>query len=128
MIERLLPAGWQEAARERGAFQRARYTTDPASLLRLLLFHAVNHGGLRETVAQARASGIAQMSAVALYKRLRSAGAGLAWLGAELARALREQPRLSPECARGRLTAPRYRGRPLRARNGASTTRWSWSI
>jgi Transposase DDE domain len=97
VIEQLLPAGWQEAARERGAFRRVRYTTDPASLLRLLLFHAVNDGGLRETVAQARASGIAEMSQVALFKRLRSSGAWLAWLGAELARALREQPRLPQE-------------------------------
>jgi hypothetical protein len=97
VIERLLPAGWQEAARERGAFRRARYTTDPASLLRLLLFHAINDGGLRETVAQARASGIAEMSQVALFKRLRSSGAWLAWLGGELARALREQPRLPQE-------------------------------
>lgn len=97
VIERLLPTGWKEAARERRAFRRARYTTEPASLLRLLLFHAVNDGGLRETVAQARASGIAQMSAVALFKRLRSSGAWLAWLGAELARALREQPRLPQE-------------------------------
>jgi hypothetical protein len=66
-------------------------------LLRLLLFHAVNDGGLREAVAQARASGIAQMSQVALFKRLHSSGAWLAWLGAELARALREQPRLPQE-------------------------------
>jgi hypothetical protein len=88
--ERKVAACWQEAARERGAFRRARYPTDPASLLRLLLCHAVNHGGLRETVAQARASGIAQMSAVALYKQLHGSGAWLAWLGAELARALRE--------------------------------------
>jgi hypothetical protein len=70
---------WREAAREQGAFQRARYTMDPASLLRLLLFHAVNDGGLRETVAQARAAGIAEMSQVALLKRLRTSGAWLAW-------------------------------------------------
>lgn len=97
VIERLLPVGWEEAARERGAFQRARHTTDPASLLRLLLFHAVNDGGLRETVAQARVSGIAAMSQVALFKRLRTSGRWLAWLGAELARSLREQPRLPQE-------------------------------
>src|SRR5712664_978144 len=97
VIERLLPVGWEEAARERGAFRRARYTTDPASLLRLLLFHAVNDGGLRETVAQARVSGIAAMSQVALFKRLRTSGGWLAWLGAELARSLREQPRLPQE-------------------------------
>src|SRR5215469_6532055 len=48
VIERLLPAGCKDAARERGAFRRARYTADPALLLRLLLFHAVNDGGLRE--------------------------------------------------------------------------------
>jgi len=63
-------------------------------LLRLLLFHAVNDGGLRETVAQARASRIAAMSQVALFKRLRTSGPWLAWIGAGLCRALREQPRL----------------------------------
>jgi hypothetical protein len=68
--------------------------TDPAVLLRLLLFHAVNDGGLRETVAQARASGIATMSQVALLKRLRTSGKWLAWIGAGLCRALREVPRL----------------------------------
>lgn len=94
VIETLLPTGWRQAAKEQKAFQRARYTTDPASLLRLLLFHAVNDGGLRETVAQARASGIAQMSQVALLKRLRTSGGWLAWLGAELCRSLREEPRL----------------------------------
>lgn len=94
VIERMLPAGWREAAREQKAFQRARYATTPASLLRLLLFHAVNDGGLRETVAQARVGGIADMSSVALLKRLRTAGGWLAWLGAGLCRSLREQPRL----------------------------------
>jgi Transposase DDE domain len=97
VIEGLLPRGWSEAAREQGAFRRARYTADPGALLRLLLFHAVNDGGLRETVAQARASGIAEMSQVALFKRLRTSGAWLSWLGAELARSLREQPRLPKE-------------------------------
>jgi hypothetical protein len=94
VIETLLPWGWREAAREQKAFQRARYTKDPGRLLRLLLFHAVNDGGLRETVAQARAAGIAEMSPVALLKRLRSSGAWLAWLGAELCRAWREEPRV----------------------------------
>ena len=94
IIESLLPPGWREAARTEGAFRRARYVTDPAVLLRLLLFHAVNDGGLRETVAQARASGIVTMSPVALLKRLRTSGKWLAWIGAGLCRALREEPRL----------------------------------
>jgi hypothetical protein len=94
VIESLLPPGWREAAREQRAFRRARYMTDPAMLLRLLLFHAVNDGGLRETVAQARASGIAKMSQVALMKRLRTAGPWLAWICAGLCRALRDRPRV----------------------------------
>jgi hypothetical protein len=101
VIESLLPPAWRDAAREQGAFRRARYTTDPASLLRLLLFHAVNDGGLRETVAQARASGIAAMSQVALLKRLRTSGKWLAWIGSGLCRALRDEPRL-PEGLRPR--------------------------
>lgn len=95
VIEELLPADWKAAARECKAFQRARYLSDPTPLLRLLLFHAVNDGGLRETVAQARASGIADMSQVALLKRLRSAGPWLAWIGAELCRSLRDELRTS---------------------------------
>ena len=101
IIESLLPTGWKSAARETKAFQRARYTLDPAPLLRVLLFHAVNNAGLRETVAQARASGIVAMSQVALLKRLRSSSDWLAWLGLRLCEQLREKPRL-PEGLRPR--------------------------
>jgi hypothetical protein len=94
-----LPEGWEKAAREQGAFRRARYLPDPAALLRVVLFHAVNDGGLRDTVQQARASAIAQMSQVALLKRLRTAGPWLAWIAEELCRGFREQPRL-PEGSR----------------------------
>lgn len=97
VIEELLPARWKAAARECKAFQRARYLSDPTPLLRLLLFHAVNDGGLRETVAQARASGIADMSQVALLKRLRTAGPWLAWIGAELCRSLRDELHLASD-------------------------------
>jgi hypothetical protein len=94
VIESLLPAAWQAAAREQGAFRRARYTMEAGSLLRLLLFHAVNDGGLRETVAQARAAGIAKMSQVALLKRLRTSGAWLAWICSGLCATLRAEPRV----------------------------------
>jgi hypothetical protein len=94
VITALLPIEWKQAARDNKAFQRARYTPDPDPLLRLLLFHAINDAGLRETVAQARVSGIAEMSQVALLKRIRTSGAWLAWLGAGLCQGLREAPRL----------------------------------
>jgi len=101
VIERLLPEGWEAAARDCGAFRRARYMTEPRSLLRLLLFHAVNGTGLRETVAQAKASGLADMSQVALLKRLRSSGDWLAWIAQRLAQNLGGPPRL-PEQLRPR--------------------------
>lgn len=101
VVQGLLPAGWEQAARECGAFRRARYLPEPGALLRLLLFHAINDCGLRETVAQAKVSGIADMSQVALLKRLRSSGAWLAWIGAALCRTWREAPRL-PETMRVR--------------------------
>ncbi len=94
VIESLLPTGWKEAAREKKAFRRARYTMAPGPLLRVLLFHAVNQGGLRETVAQARASGIVSMSQVALLKRLRTSSDWLAWIGLQVCNQFREQPRL----------------------------------
>lgn len=96
VIQALLPEGWRDAARQLGAFRRARYINDPAVLLRLLLFHAVNDGGLRETVAQARASGLVELSQVALFKRLRNSARWLAWIGAGLCRQLREDPHLPP--------------------------------
>lgn len=90
ILEKLLPPGWKEAARELGAFRRARYMSDPVPLLRVLLFHAVNDGGLRENVEQARASGIAEMSPVALLKRLRTSGDWLAWIAAGLCEKFRQ--------------------------------------
>lgn len=91
VIESLLPAGWREAARTHKAFRRARYTTDEGALLRVLLLHAANGGGLRETAAQARAAGVARMSAPALLKRLRASGPWLEWLAGELCAGLRDR-------------------------------------
>ena len=45
-------------------------------------------------MAQAAAAGIAQMSQVALLKRLRTSGEWLAWVGAGLCRYLRQTPRV----------------------------------
>jgi hypothetical protein len=92
IIESLLPPGWEEEARRLTAFRRARYLKEPGVVLRLLLFHAVNGRGMRNTVAQAKAAGVASISAVALFKRLQTAGPWLRWLALELCRPLRERP------------------------------------
>jgi hypothetical protein len=54
----------------------------------------MNDGGLRVTVAQASASGISQMSQVALFKRMKKSLAWLTWIGAKLCSAFREEPHL----------------------------------
>ena len=95
VIESLLPPGWEESARATNAFRRVRYTSEPAHLLRLLLFHAVNGTGLRETVAQATAAGLESMSQVGLFKRLRTSGGWLEWIAANLCASFRERPRLA---------------------------------
>ena len=102
IIERLLPSGWQEQARETGAFRRVRYTQSPGELLRLLLFHAVSDGGLRQTVTQARLAGLSEMSMVGLFKRFRSSRDWLAWIARELCGRLREEVRI-PEGLRPRI-------------------------
>ncbi len=93
IIEGLLPSGWEDAAREQQAFRRVRYTSTPGALLRLLVFHAVNGSGLRETVVQAKAAGLESMSAVALFKRMKTSGPWLEWIAARLAGQFRERPR-----------------------------------
>lgn len=94
IIEGLLPGGWEDAARTQKAFRRVRYTSAPGELLRLLLFHAVNGSGLRETVVQAKAAGLRAMSQVALYKRLKTSDRWLEWIAAQLASRFRELPRI----------------------------------
>lgn len=74
LLAALLPPNWQELARECGAIRRERGITDPSVLLRLLLMHASTGLSLRQTVARARQQGLAELSDVALLKRLRTSG------------------------------------------------------
>jgi hypothetical protein len=74
-----LPKGWKEMARSTGALRRARDITDAEALLRLLLMHVANGYSLAETAVRARQFGI-QLSAVAVFKRLRASEEWLRWL------------------------------------------------
>jgi hypothetical protein len=94
VVTSVLPDGWEDQAWELRAFRRVRYTATPAELLRILLFHAVNSGGMRETVTLAEEAGLGGMSAVALFKRLRTAGPWLRWIAAGLCAGLRSEFRL----------------------------------
>ena len=92
LIESLLPSGWIEQARQLRAFQRAGGIADARVLLRVMLIHLAQGCGLRATAAQAWLAGIAQVSDVALLKRLRSCAAWFEWMG----RQMRACPELAP--------------------------------
>jgi len=89
VIQSLLPEGWLQAAKTLKAFLRVRYLPSAGDLLRLLLFHAISDNGLRLSVAQASISGIAHMSQVALFKRLKKSSDWLAWIANQLCNAFR---------------------------------------
>ena len=66
-----LPSDWREQAAAQGALKGLRKDKSPDALLRTLLMHLGCGHSLRETAARARQAGIADVSVVALFKRLR---------------------------------------------------------
>ena len=71
LLVSMLPTRWRELARETGATKGLRQDKDEESCLRVLLLHLVCGYSLRETVVRAREAHLAQLSDVALLKRLR---------------------------------------------------------
>ena len=84
LLMRFLPPGWEAKARELGAFRRAKGFKDPQVLLRALLIHLALGCPLKETALRCQQSGIADVSAVAVWKRLRHAGPWMQWLAEEV--------------------------------------------
>lgn len=71
-LTQLLPKDWREQARKTGALRRARGVASADCLLKLILMHTATGLSLRQTVVRAREQAIADVSDVALLKRLRS--------------------------------------------------------
>lgn len=88
VIERVLPEGWQEAARQTGAMRRTRGFKDAATLLRVLLIHLVDGCSLRETAVRADAGGLVKVSDVALLGRLRGSGEWFRWMVEQMSQRL----------------------------------------
>jgi hypothetical protein len=77
---KLLPEGWEEKARELKAFQRARGIKSPKDLLKMILLYLTKGKSYRGTRAVTRLSGEAEISDVAILKRMRKSAAWLQWL------------------------------------------------
>ena len=80
-----LPEDLEGSARQHGFVRRSTGRQDARMWLRLMLMHAAGGLSLSQTVARARARGWAQVSSVALHKRLRTAGPWLRALTRHLA-------------------------------------------
>lgn len=91
-LVRFLPTGWQEQSRELGALRRVRNFKDAEALLRSLLIHFVDGCSLRETATRIKEGGIADVSDVALLKRLNCSGEWLRWMACELMKKWRSKP------------------------------------
>ncbi len=74
----------EASAREKGAFARARGVVCTADLLRLILAYCLGGMGLRSTSAWAASVGLAELSNVALLKRLRKCGPWMEYLASSL--------------------------------------------
>lgn len=73
LLSSLLPTGWQDLAKQTGAMQRARGAiTSPEILLQVLLMHVATGLSLQQAAARASVLELAEISDVALLKRLRS--------------------------------------------------------
>jgi hypothetical protein len=68
----LFPPRWRDLAVESGAIERLRGFSSAEALLRTLLLHIAAGLSLRETVVQAKLADLANVSDVALLKRLRN--------------------------------------------------------
>ena len=71
VLTSFLPENWRELAARTGALRGLRKDKSPESLLRTLLIHLGCGHSLRETVVRARQAHLADLSDVALLKRLR---------------------------------------------------------
>ncbi len=71
VLRSFLPAGWEDLGRSSGALKGLRKDKSAQAALRVLLLHLGCGHSLRETAVRARQAGLADLSDVALLKRLR---------------------------------------------------------
>ncbi len=121
ILREWLPTDLNDRARRHAFFQRERGLTDAERWLRLMLMHVAGGLSLEQTALRARELGLAKISAVALFKRLRKAEA---WLKDLCHYLLEEQQRRLGRC----LWPSEYRVRVIDATDvqepGSTGTDW----
>ena len=100
VLTSLLPGDWKELGVETGALKGLRQDKGVESCLRVLLLHVGCGFSLRETVMRAQQAGLARLSDVALFKRLRKSGPWLQRLCLGLLAGQAVAPAASPRSLR----------------------------
>lgn len=95
IMRRVLPRGWERQARALGALRRARNVPNARVLLRLLLLHLAGGCSLAETATRARQAGWCQVTAAAVFWRLKAAEHWLRWMSEQLWREDRDLPQVA---------------------------------
>lgn len=103
LVLSLLPADLDASAKQFGAITRKRKVQDAETLLRLGLAYGMGGLSLRETVAWAHLNDVADLSDVALLKRLRTACDWFGWLVAQKLAPRPLDRAALPACGRVRL-------------------------
>ena len=121
LLSSFFPPDWKESAIKTGVLKGLRQDKSEENYLRILLMHLGCGYSLRETAVRARQAGLADLSDVALLKRLRKAKG---WLN-ELCRGLFAERGLKCHDGLGvslRLIDATVVKEPGRAASGASIT------
>jgi hypothetical protein len=92
LLSTFFPIGWRNLAKTTGALKGLRQDKDEENYLRVLMMHFGSGLSLVETVTRAKQAGLADLSSVALFKRLRKS---TEWLY-QLCRVLFEERNLKP--------------------------------
>lgn len=92
LLTTFFPVGWRQLARTTGALKGLRQDKGEENYLRVLMLHFGCGLSMRETVTRAKQASLAEISSVALFKRLRKSRE---WLY-ELCRALFEERGITP--------------------------------
>lgn len=79
-ITQFFPAGWEEKAKELGSLHRRRKFKSASDLMRVLLIHLATDSSLVETVVKSKYGNLADVSDVAILKRLRNSGSWFNWM------------------------------------------------
>lgn len=85
-IIKLLPEGWEEAARATGAFGRSRKIKNAEELLRLNLLYLTSGGSFGKTSAMLKLTGGSSLNKNAVYERVQKSADWLQWLCLNISR------------------------------------------